>query len=253
MWSVSVLKRDALGRVELLARGGAADGERLVRRVASGGALPLSRRIARALARREERALAALLGLDGVPRLVNAADLPPPVGRDGEGVLVRTYIDGAPLHRCERLPLDFFERLEELVRELHARGVAHNDLHKEQNIVVGRDGRPALIDFQLASVHALRTRGLASRASDDLRHVAKHRRRYLRFARVVDVAPSEELLADPPRPPRRRGLALVWRKTAKPLYNVLTRRVLRRRDGEERRDVSDVWPVWVAAIGPRAP
>jgi len=252
MWSVSVLKRDAFGRVELLARGGAADGLRLIRRVASGGALPLSRRIARALLRREERALAALSGLDDVPKLACAADLPPLAGCEGEGVLVRSYVDGAPLHRCERLPLDFFERLEELVRELHARGVAHNDLHKEQNIVVGLDGRPALIDFQLASLHALGSRTLAARGGDDLRHVAKHRRRYLRYARVVDVAPSAELLANPPRAPRRRGVALVWRKAAKPLYNLLTRRVLRRRDGEDRRAVSDPWPVWVAPVGPRA-
>jgi serine/threonine protein kinase len=252
MWSVSVLKSDAFGRVELLVRGSAEDELRLIRRVASGGRLPLSRRIARALLRREERALAALAGLADVPALACAVDLPPVSEGEGELALVRSYVDGAPLHRCERLPLDFFERLEELVRASHARGVAHNDLHKEQNIVVGLDGRPALIDFQLASVHALGSRALAARASDDLRHVAKHRRRYLRFARVVDVAPSAELLANPPRAPRRRGVALVWRKTAKPLYNLLTRRMLKRRDGEERRDVSDPWPVWVAPIGPRA-
>jgi len=250
MWSVSVLKRDAFGRVELLSRGVDAGALRLIRRVASGGALPLSRSIARVLLHREERALAALSGLSDVPALASADDLP--VVPEGELALVRAYVDGAPLHRCERLPLDFFERLEELVRELHARGVAHNDLHKEQNIVVGLDGRPALIDFQLASVHALSTRALAARASDDLRHVAKHRRRYLRYARVVDVAPSAELLANPPRAPRRRGVALVWRKAAKPLYNLLTRRVLRRRDGEDRRAVSDPWPVWVAPVGPRA-
>lgn len=249
MWTISVLKRDSFGRVELLTSG---DGSlRLIRRVASGGALPLSGRIARLLLRREERALAALAGLAAVPRSVDVSGLPALPERDAQLTLVRSYIDGAPLHRCERLPVDFFERLEELVRELHARGVAHNDLHKEQNIVVGPDGRPALIDFQLASVHAVDSRTLASRASDDLRHVAKHRRRYLRFARVVDVSPSAELLANPPRAPRRRGVALVWRKTGKPLYNLVTRRVLGRRDGEERRELSGPWPVWVAAVGPR--
>lgn len=252
MWTVSVLKRDSFGRVELLSQGEGPDALRLIRRVASGGALPLSRGVARLLLRREERALAALRGLDGVPQAAEAWTLPAlPEGSAGES-FVRSYVDGAPLHRCERLPLDFFERLEELVRELHARGVAHNDLHKEQNIVVRPDGRPALIDFQLASVHERGARSLARRAVDDLRHVAKHRRRYLRFARVVDVAPSAELLANPPRAPRRRGVALVWRKTAKPLYNFVTRRLLGRRDGEERRELVGPWPVWVAPVGPRA-
>lgn len=250
MWTISVLKRDAFGRVELLSRG---DGSpRLIRRVASGGALPLSRRIACLLLRRESRALAALEGLAGVPRSMDVSGLPPLPEGGAQLALVRSYVDGAPLHRCERLPIDFFERLEDLVRELHGRGVAHNDLHKEQNIVVGPEGWPALIDFQLASVHAVGSRTLASRASDDLRHVAKHRRRYLRFARVEDVAPSAELLAYPPRAPRRRGVALVWRTTGKPLYNLVTRRVLGRRDGEERRELKGPWPVWVPAVGERA-
>lgn len=250
MWSVRVLKRDSFGRVEEL-RCATSEGEqRLIRRVACGGALPLSRRVARVLAARERRALEALRGLDGVPQIRVVAE--PELEIAGEMVVLRSFCEGAPLHRCETLPVDFFEHLEELVRSLHALGVAHNDLHKEQNIVVGPDGRPSLIDFQLASVHALGSRALRTRAADDLRHIAKHRRRYLRFARVVDVAPPRELLENPPRAPRRRGAALLWRKTAKPLYNFVTRSLLRRRDGEERRELIGPWPRWVAALGPRS-
>jgi len=235
------LKRDVFGSVELVD----ADGRRFIRRTASGGAAPFSRAVARALLRRERRALEALAGLDGTPQLVERAPAP--------DRLERSFVEGEPLHRCTRLPLDFFERLEELARSLHARGVAHNDLHKEQNIVVRPDGSPALIDFQLASVHAPASRSLARRASDDLRHIAKHRRRYLRYARVVDprISPPAEWLAAPPRAPQRRGAALVWRRTAKPLYNFVTRRVLKRRDGEERRETSGAWPEWGSAIGRR--
>ncbi len=237
-----LLKSDALGRVELVER----DGQRLVRRVACGGSIPASALVARALLARERSSLAHCAGLDGVPRLVEATRR--------SDVLERTHLDGEPLHRCTRLPLDFFERLEELVRSLHARGVAHNDLHKEQNIIVRADGRPGLIDFQLASRHATGSRALAVRARDDLRHIAKHRRRYLRYTRVVDpsVAPPAELRAAPPRPPARSGVALVWRKSAKPLYNFVTRRVLRRRDGEERRATNGDWPQWSPAVGPAA-
>lgn len=234
-----LLKRDAFGRVELIERGA----QRIVRRVACGGAAPLSAWIARALLARERRALALARGLDGIPQLAEASAAPER--------LERTHLDGEPLHRCTRLPLDFFEHLAELVRALHALGIAHNDLHKEQNIIVRPDGRPGLIDFQLASVHAPGSRALSRRAADDLRHIAKHRRRYLRFARVVEpsVSPPRELLDAPPRAPDRAGLALLWRRSGKPLYNLVTRRVLRRRDGEERRETQGEWPVWAPALG----
>ncbi len=248
------LKRDAFGRVELLEHGA----QRFVRRVACGGALVLSRRIARVLLARERRALTALAGVVGVPQLVDDFELVQAPSLDGsvpraDEVVVRSYAAGEPLHRCESLPLDFFERLEDLVRVLHSRGVAHNDLHKEQNIVVGIDGRPQVIDFQLASVHSSGAAALSVRALDDLRHVAKHRRRYLRYARVVDehFAPPRELREAPPRAPRRTGVALVWRKTGKPLYNLVTRRVLGRRDGEARRETLGPWPYWTRAVSAR--
>ncbi|MEY3160213.1 MAG: hypothetical protein RIT25_204 [Planctomycetota bacterium] len=241
-----VLKQDAFGRVELLEDGTT----RCIRRVACGSRIPGSRIVARILMARERRALTALCGTDRVPQLVHDpswAAVPSAGGTvpDARDVLVRTCMDGTALHECTTLPLDFFDQLEQVVHVLHAHGVAHNDLHKEQNILVGADGLPQLIDFQLASIHAKGSRLLASRVRDDLRHLAKHRRRYLRHTRVVDVAPPAELLAHPPRPPARRGTALLWRRFVKPLYNLVTRRLLRTRDGEARRDTRGAWPQWV--------
>lgn len=238
----TLLKEDALGRVELLRCGD----ERRVRRVACGGRVPLSGWLARRLLARERRALLALAGLEGVPALETqpswSADPP------GSGAtLVRAYLDGLPLHRATHLPEDFFERLEELVLELHARGVCHNDLHKEQNVVVARDGRPALIDFQLSSVHARRGRTFTSRAHDDLRHVEKHHRRYTRAGRGPGGSSDRD-----PRPRRRRSLpAALWRRLAKPLYNLATRRLFDLRDGEERRASGGPWPLWTPPVGPR--
>jgi predicted Ser/Thr protein kinase len=239
---VRVLKRDALGWVELVER----EGQLYVRRVACGGRLPLSRSLARFLLARERRALEALQGLAGVPRLEHGADLaalPLEPGAPRGAVLVRSFVAGEPLHRAEALPEDFFERLAELVGELHRRGVCHNDLHKEQNVVVGADGYPHLIDFQLASCHAGRGRLFASRAHDDLRHVAKHRRRYLRAGRGPQ--PGE-----PARPPRT-ALAALWRRGVKPLYEMVIRAVPAWRDGEERRASAGPWPRRTAAVGPR--
>lgn len=246
---VQVLKCDAFGRVELLASGG----ERFVRRIACGGRIPGSRLVARVLAGRERRALQALAGLDAVPGLV-VDDLLSGV-RDADGlapragdVLIRTWIEGAPLHRAERLPADFFDLLDALVAEVHARGVCHNDLHKEQNIVVDESGRPALIDFQLASVHAGDSFVRRARIRDDLRHLMKHRRRYTRDGR----GPVEVGDGGSGRGIRRSPAALVWRRLAKPVYVWITRGILRTRDGEERRPSSGPWPEWGPPVGARS-
>jgi RIO-like serine/threonine protein kinase len=160
-------------------------------------------------------------------------------------VLVRSYTEGRPLHQAECLPADFFEHLAELVRRVHARGVCHNDLHKEQNVLVRPDGRPALIDFQLASVHRRRGHAFDVRVHDDLRHVDKHARRYLRPGR----GPGGVGAPAGPRP-QRSLTALLWRRLVKPVYNLVTRLIPAARDGEARRPSSGPWPSWSAPLGP---
>lgn len=242
----ATLKADALGRVERLdTRSGV-----LVRRVPAGGRIPGSAFVARRLARRERRALAALAGLDGVPRLVDAPDVarwhadgaPPPSPATARACTLREFVDGEPLSRAASLPSDFFEHLAALVAAVHARGVCHNDLHKEQNVLVRCDGRPALVDFQLASVHVRRGRAFRVRVREDLRHVEKHRQRYVRRGRTR----AEAGLAPLPR----RGLSsALWRRLAKPVYVAVTRGLLRTRDGEERRPSRGPWPEWTAPLG----
>lgn len=230
-----LLKQDGLGRVERLE---CADGPR-VRRTACGGRLPGSKLFARLLLARERRALRALEGLIGVPRLAEEDT------RSED--LMRSWIEGTPLHRAPHLAQDFFEHLDELVHEIHRRGVCHNDLHKEQNILVGSDGFPYLIDFQLASLHARPGRVAESRMHDDLRHVQKHRRRYTRDGRApagVRGVPEAARM-------RRSWTAGVWRRSVKPLYEWLTRSVFEARDGEERRPSSGPWPDWTPSLGPR--
>jgi serine/threonine protein kinase len=230
---VRVLKTDALGCVELVRVG---DGL-AVRRRALGGRVPGSRALARLLLAREARALGALAGTPGIAALRALA-------RD-HGELLRDFVPGVPLCRSKSLPRDFFERLEELVRAVHERGVCHNDLHKEQNVIVRPDGRPALIDFQLASVHRHRGATFRSRTREDLRHVAKHQRRYTRPGR----APAEVAARRPAVSARRSSLAWAWRRGFKPLYELFTRRILGWRDGEPRRPSSGPWPQWSAPIG----
>ncbi|MBK7877823.1 MAG: hypothetical protein IPJ77_19245 [Planctomycetes bacterium] len=108
-------------------------------------------------------------GLAGVPRWFDDAELVALRSLDGRvprarDVLLRSWIEGEALHLAPSLPADFFDHLDALVLALHARGVCHNDLHKEQNVVVGARGFPELVDFQLASVHARGGRVFAAAA-----------------------------------------------------------------------------------------
>jgi RIO-like serine/threonine protein kinase len=130
--------------------------------------------------------------------------------------------------------------LRALVQACHAVGVCHNDLHKEPNVLVAPDGFPWLVDFQLASVHKLGSSGHARRAAEDLRHVAKHERRYLNQG-----SGGRDRGKD-------RGLvARLWMATGKRAYNFLTRRVLKTTDSEGRRPRGGPWPKWTAPTGAR--
>ncbi|HNQ24190.1 MAG TPA: hypothetical protein PKK06_13970 [Phycisphaerae bacterium] len=102
--------------------------------------LPM-RWIGRWLRQREERFLRLLADVDGVPRLL---------ARWSDTGLVRTFIEGRPLRNGEPVADDFHPRLQALVATLHRRGVAYVDLEKCGNVIVGEDGKPYLIDFQIS-------------------------------------------------------------------------------------------------------
>ena len=91
---------------------------------------------------REIRALTRLQGIEGVPACYGEA------GR--LGVLLQR-VQGERITRwCRTSPLEakpMFARLVRLVDAIHARGVAHIDLRKRDNILITTDGRPYVIDF----------------------------------------------------------------------------------------------------------
>jgi hypothetical protein len=93
------------------------------------------------LTRREVRIYELLHGMPGVPRLIGA------VGNSG---FLHEFVPGHPLRRDERVSDAFFDQLLALIEGLHARHIAYVDLNKRENILVGDDGRPYLIDFQIS-------------------------------------------------------------------------------------------------------
>jgi hypothetical protein len=115
-------------------------GERLVVKDYAPRGLWVRTLLGRWIARREARAYRALEGHPSVPRFRGWID---PLAFAVE------YRPGRLLSRslADALPPDFVARLEEAVRGMHARGVAHLDLRHRSNVLAADDGTPVLIDF----------------------------------------------------------------------------------------------------------
>jgi hypothetical protein len=108
--------------------------------------------LGRLLADRERHFHARLAGVVGIP-----AHLGPVRARGIEMpyAFARQFIEGDVLDHRRRVDDDFFPRFARLLAEVHARDVAHVDLHKRENVLVDRAGRPWLIDSDRRSFSGL--------------------------------------------------------------------------------------------------
>jgi predicted Ser/Thr protein kinase len=187
--------------------------------------------VARHLFWRERRALAIARDLNVAPVLLWA----------GRRALVRSFIDGVALHLVKPAGnVAYFRSAKQALRRLHRAGICHNDLAKEQNWLVGRDGQAYLTDFQLAACFRGRGRLFRIAAYEDLRHLLKHKRSYAPAA----LTPKEhKILA------RKSLLASLWLATGKKVYRAITRGLFNftDREGGGRRLVNDA-PVLVREI-----
>ncbi len=108
--------------------------------------LPM-RWLGRLLATREAGFMERLAGIEGIPRSLG------PISSNGElldHAVSRQWIPGHALAPRERVNSAFFPTFRHLLAAVHARDVAHVDLHKRENILVDDQGRPWLIDFQIS-------------------------------------------------------------------------------------------------------
>ncbi|WP_234411244.1 serine/threonine protein kinase [Rhodanobacter thiooxydans] len=205
-----LLKADELGRIEIIERAGVRVIRRDVRAARWWAWLAAHRAAAR-----EARALQRLAGIDGVPVLL---------GWDGRELL-RSYIAGIPMQQARPRDRDYYRDALRLLARLHQRGIVHNDLAKEPNWLVCVDGRPALVDFQIAWTRGRRGRLFRLLAREDLRHLLKHKRTYCESALS---ARQRTMLATPALPSR------LWRASGKRLYKLVARRVFGYWDNEGR-------------------
>lgn len=131
------------------------------------------------LARRETRFLRHLAELTNVPRWSGH------VFADGKrlaNAVAHEYVPGRPLRYDEPVSEAFFVSLEAALAEIHRRGMAYVDLHKPENVLVGEDGEPYLLDFQIGfelpgwwpANSALGRAMLRMLQQSDIYHLQKH-------------------------------------------------------------------------------
>jgi len=100
--------------------------------------------IGRFLIWREKKAYMKLRGIRGIPECY---------GSTGGLALMIQEVKGRIVEGLEhsmRLEEDFFLRLQKLLEFVHRRGVAHCDLKRAGNIMLGDDGNPYIIDWSSA-------------------------------------------------------------------------------------------------------
>jgi len=97
--------------------------------------------IGRFLIWREAKAYRKMRGLRGIPKFYRIIN--------GLAIVVQE-IQGKPLERVKEghlLPDGFIDTLKRLIDEVHKRGIAHCDLKRAGNIILGNDGMPYIIDW----------------------------------------------------------------------------------------------------------
>jgi len=97
--------------------------------------------VGRFLIWREAKAYGKLQGIKGVPEFYGVMD--------GLALAVQE-IPGRSLENLEKemhLPHTFFEAMESLVNAFHERGLAHCDLKRAPNTLLGTDGMPYVVDW----------------------------------------------------------------------------------------------------------
>lgn len=203
-----LLKSDLFGDVSRIEQ----DGQIRIRRDIRSAPL-WTRWLARRLMRREARVLRALDTLPTVPHLLSLE----------RNALERSFLEGQPMYLAKPANIAFYRAASRLLRNMHRLNVTHNDLAKEPNILVLNNGEPAFIDYQLAIVRPKRGRLFRLLAREDIRHLLKHKRSYCPTA----LTSRERAILASPSP-----LSRAYMQTLKPVYNFVTRRILKWSDRE---------------------
>ena len=142
----------------------------------------------RSLLRREQAVYERLAGIAGIPHSF---------GLVGDSLALE-YVAGPSLREHEARLVDrdaFFARLLTTIEAMHGAGVAHGDLKRKDNIIVGAGERPYLIDFGIAVRRSARN-GLFNRlVFDHIQQMDLNAWVKLKYGRRIDPAMERDVLS----------------------------------------------------------
>ena len=178
------------------------------------------------LIRREDAVYARLRGIKGVPRSFGLLD-----GR----YLALEYVAGPSLRDFETNLTnrdEFFGHLLATLQAMHGAGVAHCDLKRKDNIIVGPGERPYLIDFGIAWLRSDSSRLLNRLVFDASRQMDYNAWIKLKYQRRTDaLSPADARYYKPLLIERiARVFRIAWQKIS---LRRPRQRWRRRRGGEE--------------------
>jgi len=109
--------------------------------------------LAKFLCDREIRVLKRLESINGVPEFIE---------QDSSTSFIMSYIEGTPLKYADNLSRSYYNRLENILDQAHRRGVADLDFGNAKDILIQKNGEPAVLDWTCSLVynpsHGLRAR-----------------------------------------------------------------------------------------------
>ncbi len=173
---------------------------------------PHSERVLGSLAKasivREHEIYRRLAGIEGIPRCYGLID---------DEYLVLEYIDGRSYRDLQYELVDresYFAALLETLRAMHAAGVAHGDLKRKDNLLVGPGERPYLIDFGVACVRKQRAGPVNRVWFDWVRQIDYNAWLKLKYMRQLEnMTPEDRALHKPLFIERiARWLRLNWQR-----------------------------------------
>ena len=160
-------------------------------------------------------------------KLSDLPNVPAVLGRVGRTGFIHDYVEGRPLSKDRPVPDGFFDKLQGLLTELHRRDIAYVDTNKPENILLGDDGLPHLIDFQISwdldekLPRFLGRSILRHMQREDFYHILKHKKRL----RKDELTPDELARAE-----RKSFLIRLHRFVFKPYFLIRRRTFKRLRD-----------------------
>jgi len=167
--------------------------------------------------RREAQVYDRLRGVVGVPASFGLAD---------SRHLALERVEGPTLRQAAATLTDrprFFAQLLETIRAMHAAGVAHGDLKRKENTLVGPGETPWIIDFGVACIRKAPAGGLSQRRFELMRQMDLNAYIKLKYSRTGETMSTQDAALFRPLLIER------WARRARAPWQFLTLRKTRKR------------------------